>query len=515
MQRVVALVSVCLSATIVLAQTPSVGPFMGMPLHLTVGPGTRGPAATVLPVPVTYVKDSGFVDLAATAAPPVASEPNFTAAALFAANAAGGVLPPGFRIGSLSSGLNYVFANPSTRVVDMAGRWGGLLFSVSRMTNGSPGSLIEMERASPGAAGADLFSLILPGSTLPASMSCFPIAIPQRATDGSQMGFTAPVGNPPEMTDFDPFISMYDDGPTVRSLLPDDPWIFFSLPTTVATNPAFDLWYYRGTTPLPIAKAGGTILRTQWLSTAATPHWSVPEIHMTYLDLALGPTEEIDALAVDDGQNLLLFSLKYDVTATRPNSDRQLMIAAWVGSPSDTPVAPPVPYKYDAGGGSLVNVADLTGQGSNGDIDAICETDPGNGPVPLSHAYVHACTPASTGSLFPTGLSCSVFMRRPTGAGITSYAASVDGCGGVTDIPGLLVLVVGLPSPQGAAFPPGGVLTPYFVQPSPAGWQTQTFNLARSNPQVPSATWGASLDFIWAAFGSSSVVLSTISRIRI
>ena len=518
MQNIAVPIVVLLMHASALAQT-SEGPFMGMPLHLLVGPNTTGPAGTALPVQGQYDKDPGFVDLAAATPPGPATEPRFTTQALFAYNATGGTLPPTFRVSSISSGLNYVFADTTTLQLDMAGSWGALLFSVTRGTAGDPGSLIASRAGSSEGAAADLFSMILPGSTLPTSMTCFPVAVPQLATRSSQMGFQAPTGSPkPEMGDFDPFITMYNDGPTVRALLPDDPWVYFTLPQAVATDPAVTGWYRRGATPLPAAAHGGTILRTQWLFAAIPPHWSPPEVHLTWNELGLTATDEIDALAVDEARNLLVLSLKYDATATMSNSDRQLMIASWTGSPFDTvPAVPATPYKYDAGGGMLRNLSDQTGAGSNGDVDAVCEEDPGNGAVvPLAHAYLHPCHPSSTGTLFPIGMSGSVFLGRPVSGTGTTYGVSVDGLLGVTDTPSLLFMVVGLPSPQGAAFPPGGVVSTYFVVPDPSGWQTIPFSLTHPNQNTPSVTWGVPLDFIWAAFGASmGVVLSPVSRIRV
>jgi len=487
------------------AQAVSEGPYMGFPLHFLVGANTYAAGGTMpLPRVQQFTKDCGFTSLA-LAAPTGPANPRFTTAAMF-----GSGLPAAFAIDAISSGYHYIFANPSTLLVDMAGRWGALLFSVTRSSVGNPGSVVHDEATRVGGEGAaaDLFSMILPGSTLPPGLSCVPIGVSQRATDSSQMGFAVPAtGQKPELGDFDPYITMYDDGPPVRGYLSDDPWVFFSLSNAALANLAVQAMVTPWFVTNPAAMNGATILRMQWDSTAATPHWRTPEIHLSSAQLGLtDPNDDIDALAVDEARNLVLFSLRYD--PARPTTDRQLMIASWIGTPFLAGTA--TPYKYQTPAGPQ-NVVDLTGIVATDDIDATCEEDPGNGAaIPLSRAYIRYCgLPMAPG--IPVGLSGSVHRGTPGGAGVSTYYVSVDGLGGVTDAANFVALVVSLSSLQGSPY--SGPAVTLFVRPplNQLGYETVPYSVPLLQPNT--ATWGVALDFQWGALGNSTTVVSPLLRV--
>lgn len=499
--------SLCvLSLCAALSAQRSEGPYLGFPLHSLVGPNTFASGSS-LPMPrqQQYAKEAGFNPMIATA-PTGPANPRFTTAAMF------GAVPPGFFVDAISSGYNYVFANPTTLQLDMGGRWGALLWSVTRNSTGAPGSLLhdEATRAGGEGAAADLFSMILPGSALPAPLSCFPIGVPQRATDSSQMGFVlGPAGQKPEMADFDPFLSMYDDGPPVRAHLTDDPWIYFSLSNGSLADPAVQAFVAPWFATDPAATSGATILRMQWQSTATPARWTTPEIHLTNTALGLtDPNDDIDALAVDATQRLLLLSLRYD--PARPSLDRQLMIASWVGAPFSGPGTPATAYSYPTPSGPR-RVADVTGIVTTDDIDAVCSDDPGNGAaVPLTRGYITYCgMPMGPG--LPVDLEASVHRGTPVGPGLSSYYVSVDGFMGLTDMPDLVALFLSLPAPSG--LPYGGPAVTLYIGPPrrPLGYDTFVYSLPL-RPQTQ--TWGAMLDFQWGALRGPTIVVSPILRIR-
>lgn len=515
MQPALRCIAVLFVATAVIPAQTAEGPYMGFPLQFLVGPNTYAAGGTT---PVARLqmqaKDAGFTAFtSATTARP--TDPRFLVSAPPGVVSMFGAVPTGFGLGAISTGFHYVFYNGATGMLDMEGRWGALLFSVTRNSTGAPGSLVRGEVTRPGGDGAaaDLFSMVLPNSTLPTPMSCWPIGTPQLATDSGQMGFAVgPSGQKPELRDFDPYMSMYDDGEPVRSMLPNDPWVFFSLTAESLLLPAVQshtLSWFGGN---PAVQSGATILRTQWISAASPPHWTTPEVHLTNLQLGLtDPTDDIDALAVDEARNVLLLSLRK--TVVRPTTEHQLMVATWTGSPFGFLATPATAYMYSSAAGPQ-RVADAAGIVDGDDIDGTCIEDPTNGAaLPLSHGYLVYCgVPFAPG--IPASLSVAVTRGIPATPSVSSYYTSVSGLDsvGFTDAANFVMLVVSFPGPTGNPY--GGPATTLFFRPplNTLGYETYRYDVPVLGQGLP---WGAQLDFQWAALGATSIVVSPIARIGI
>ncbi|MEO6595103.1 MAG: hypothetical protein ABIP94_10165 [Planctomycetota bacterium] len=483
-----------------LAQT-SQGPFIGCPIHFGVGDNTLGPAGTPMDPDRLFLKRAGFAEDLVAAPGFGPARPRFTFNAMF-----GTGRPPGFRLDAISSGYNTVFCSysPSGEPVLTipVGRWGALLFSVSKSTPGGDSAVVVFEAGAADGPGADVFSLVLPGSTLPPSLvPCVMIGEATRATDSTEMGFQSSPAMKPEMSDFDPFFTFYETTGPLPSFLQINPWVYFSLPHSVAVNPALAPWFgTRGGGPLTPPHnqpSGATILRTQWIS--ASGIWSPPEVFLSYAEMGLGAAPDanidIDALAVDES-GLVLLSMKR--TAAYTGTGEQLMVARF----SPLPLLPARPYLYDTttdGTPVLQPVGKIAGAGGGGDIDATCELDPSasNGTAGFVFPYVVLCRDPP---LWPTTMSASAaILTSVATTGITVSASGMANTSGLS----IWALFWGEPGFSGTPFTQiidgtFGLVT----------GSTKTFTLTAAT----SVLAGYRLDFQWFTIDGSTWSMSSVVR---
>lgn len=472
------------------------GPLMGFPAHIMLAQGSFAAGGTTpLPVRDAYAKKAGFQPVLAVTTV-AAGAPDFTAAAMF--GPPGGGLPA-FRVNALSIGQDYVFADANLRLPDViSGRWGALLYSVSRNSPGVAGTAVAVEAARADGPGADLFSWIYPGSD-PSLLLCFTsaIGVVQRATDSTQMDLWNGT-NRSEIDAVDPFMQMYELGIATIAGLPSEPWLYFSVPYVAihppgggaSTVPA--IWF-GGSTP-----SSATVLKRRWLLTP-TPHWGPVQVHLTYLQLGLTEFDDIDALAVDEDAGLMLFSLTPTPMQPVVSPGQQLMIACWTCGP-DGPVRAETYKKLDG-----TEVAGETGQGSTGEIDATCSVDPAlfaqSMPSPAG------CPPG-----FGITLTQSLFRTCPSSSSVGSIATTV-GSLPATGTSAIVVLLVGLPGP-------GGSLTqnPFteslFLLPADGQGGGRAIRYLFEKPFL-TQTYGVPLDFLWAALVQGSIEFSPGMRIRV
>ena len=118
-----------------------------------------------------------------------------------------------------------------------------------------------------------------------------------------------------------------------------------------------------------------TILSSQWKHPTGT--WTTPQPFLTYDQLGLDQLDDIDALAVDFDDELLLFSVVDDGTLAL---SKQLQIAAWTsgGSFSGTGLSATTgDYVTGDGMGGTESVATRAGLAAGDEVDGTCTIDPG------------------------------------------------------------------------------------------------------------------------------------------
>jgi hypothetical protein len=506
----------CLSCTLI-AQG-SQGPLVGVPVHHIVGANTLGPAGVPLSTNELFLKRAGFVNLV-PAVPFGPTRPRFTMDDMF-----GTGRPPGFRLDALSSGLCTVFCSWDAAgdpvLTIPAGAWGGLMFSVTRNSPGTGTGAVAAEALGPEGAGGDVFSLVLPGSTLPSGLACVPIGVAQRANDSSEMGLQFSAASKPEMGDFDPFFSFYEVQGPLPAFLPPSPWVYFSLPTAVA--PTVPTWFNtRNGAPVPPpgnAPSGATILRTQWLATASPPAWTTPEVYLTYQELGLLASDDIDALSVQEtgfplpngnpGAGVLV-SLRNPPPPTPADINKQLMVAGFRWSGATLITVPARTYFYDDGTDMKEPVAKIAGAGGGGDIDASCEIDPSNpnGVGRVFFPYVLACRDDLG---YPTTMHAAAFATRPASPGLMTVAVPVSE---LPSTPHFLLLGLGL-LPAGTPLPTlNYVITSVEVPTS----TTHTFSWSVSTtPGGYTAVLGLELEFQAIAIDLAfNISLARVVRLRV
>jgi hypothetical protein len=377
-----ALAALALTPSLLGQIPPSEGPLVGSPLTVLVDPGTEdssGPMAT----DAFHRKRAGFGTWHAEASPPGPFDPVFSTTEMFG----DGVAAPAFRINAYSIGLDEVLATTPVggkSFVDVpVNAWGAVSFSVSKGTTGVPGSRLAGETLKPDGVGADIFTWMLPGSTLPPAVAaCFSPADAQRGSDSEEIDLY-PGTSQGEIVAFDIYTPMYEVGPPIRAMLPDAPKVFFSVHhddvfPTVGTSPVPSSWFGAS------SPSSASILVTQWDPVLLS--WSTPSVFIEYTLLDLDVDDDVDALAVDLARCKALFSI-----AHRGGSSvaKQLQIAAWTcppsggyssargGSYSGGGVSTGE-YRADNGDGTSTSAAERAGVASGGEIDGVCTIDPGD-----------------------------------------------------------------------------------------------------------------------------------------
>jgi hypothetical protein len=410
----------------VLAQTE--GPLVGLPATILVGPGTESSAGPMSSFDF-HRKTAGFVGYNASATVDASADPLFTTSAMFN----NGLGPPDFHVDAISCGLEVLEVMPPeggvSEVAIAPGDWSVLVYSVTRATAGEPGSLLESETLAPGGAGADLFSLTLPGSDIPPDVvSCYPIDVPQRTLGATEMDLAGPAGvTSSELASLDYQMTLYQAGPPIRASLPDDPIVFFSVDTESVFPPG------GGPSKVPAAwfdcglPSPASILKTQW--DPVMGKWKPPKVHLAYDQLGLDQHDDIDALAVDRDSCLLLFSIRATATSTLAE---QLQVATWdclAGNPACTGRVPTgilVEPATDADGptpvASRTGAKESSAGTPSGDIDGVCVIDPGTqGAMALAVG-----TPTGKGPAV-RAMSAAIFRDDDDVAGGPTLTMTVSG----------------------------------------------------------------------------------------
>lgn len=350
------------------AQGQSSGLFVGVPAAISVDNST-------LPAGQMLLKQHGFQ----TAAPPPAALPGVPSLDLLAVLQTHGA-PAGIDIDDFSLGLDWVLADDSTgRIQVPVGQWGAITFSVTRTTQGAPGSRIALAAAGAGGAGGDVFSYVLPGSALPAPL----VDQVERVHSRSELGLTGTA----DVDALDHLLPIFALDPRMRTLMPQFPTVFFTLSSTSATQvPAT---WFGGTPP-----SGATVLWMQWTAAAG---WSPPRLWKSFREFGLLQNDDIDGLAIDEPNQRVLFSTRNPAI----NPIRFLFYG--------TDMALPVDYKKPDG----TPVSTGVGLLNNDDIDAICSMDPavrahGSQPNPM---FFFAGTPVQPIGIGSANMSGSAFRN--------------------------------------------------------------------------------------------------------
>lgn len=470
-------------------QTHSAGPLVGTPATILVGPDT-GPSSGPLAEDELHRKQAGFEGFLPEAPGPGPADPSFQLIDIL--NGETGITVNALSIGQdvvlatiPSNGLSYVAVPPQA--------WGAILFSVTNQTDGEPGSLIEAETALDDNAGADLFTLMLPGSALPFSVqACYPTDRPQRALDALEMDLWDG-RNKPEISAVDVYVPMYETGTPLRPLLPDQPVAFFSVSAaTVANVPTT---WFGSSTP-----SAATILRARW--EPGPQKWAQPQPHLTFAELGLDVGDDIDALAVDQDRQRLIFSIVRTATSTL---GEQLQVASW---------APPLPFAEGTNIEVGVYVVDENEEpvavrirmADDGDVDGTCTIDPGETFTLLDLAVaepIGAITPVKP-------LGTSLFRdENQTGATITITVAGVPTTPPAP--PSRLELWFGFENGGGGlTFFPAPIYLEFLNGSDPFDHRQLSF----TNPQLASLA-GVELVFVWlvrptAGWPSSPLIRFTI-----
>lgn len=388
-RAILRLAPLALVATPLAAQC-SAGPFIGTPVSMSFADGNGGVYARH----EAYHKALGFAPGAPAIWPNPTGQPVFSFA-----NALGmcsGWLPPLPDIDSMSLGEDWILANANGRVNVPPDRWGALVFSVTRTSTGVTGSAIRRES---NGRGADLFSYVLPGSAMPAEL----VGVTERAHDSREIDVGAV---DQELDALDAFPPLFLSEPFVQGSMNTPTRWYFTV--SAATQSQVHPFVWNGTTP-----SGATIFVCTRQSNGS---WGCPQIWKTHAELGLSAREDIDALAIDEANQQLLFS-------TRSKLPDPLMFF-------DYGVDGPVPVVYSTAQGTPVS--DALGLGEDDDIDAICAIDPSvrgaTGPGLNGMAFFMGTPrPKAFGFLPAADLESSAFRVTTPGPADSAYRSFVKG----------------------------------------------------------------------------------------
>ncbi|MCR9246435.1 MAG: hypothetical protein NXI31_15485 [bacterium] len=265
-------------------------------------------------------------------------------------------IPAGLDVDALSIGLDWVVSNGAGTATVPPGQWAAITYTVSPLTAGVPSTVVATEVANPDGAQGDVFSYILPGSSLPITI----VGIPQRARDSTEISvFTPPAGRG-NLDAHDLFIGLiYRDNPQYAATLPP-PTCYFSVTDGTATAiPA--AWGAAG------LRSGATIYSTTWDPTAngGVGGWDPVVVAYTPATFGLTAQDDIDALALDLVRGEVLFSVDPFVTPGLPT-----LMWSVLGSGAWSE------YRLPGAGGS-VSIALGVGPAPD-DLDGVCALDPGD-----------------------------------------------------------------------------------------------------------------------------------------
>ncbi len=375
------------------AQGLSGGPLAGAAVAVGVDGGIAGQ-----PDARTLVHRSGFGGTPALF-PAVAHAPDLqTILAQYGA--------PGLDIDDTSSGRDDIMVDSSGTTVAPPNGWGVFSFSFRNGAVGQAGSRLAAEPAAE--RGAAVFSWVLPGSLLPPAV----VDRVERSHSRTELGLSSAGNRDVDQLDVPLVLGRDQQGllaiePGFGPLLPQPAAIYFTVANgSLALVPA--AWWGGATGSVP---SGATIFRT--LQSSSSSPWTVPHVWKTFAELGLQPAEDIDALAIDAANELVIFSTV--------GGARDQLLFVDLG----TDGAQPVPVKKP----NLQPVSDAVGSAGNDDIDAVCTLDPAvRSGVMIPDDFGFSCgspRPAFQPNTYPVGGSASAFRRFANGQ--TSYDTWVLG----------------------------------------------------------------------------------------
>lgn len=457
--------SILVSAAGLAAQCPeSAGHLAGIPTALSVAHD----AAVPFGGGDLLLKGSGFFSV------PPGGYPNnggpvFDFAAL--AKACGAQRTPD--LDAMSLGLDWILADDSNgRVKVPPNRWAVLTLSVTRKSQGKVGSRIRTEATRPDGAAADVFSYVLPGSQLPKEL----VGITERAQDSREIDLGG--GTQREVDALDHMIPWFTLDSVFRSRLSPTPSWFFSVSAASLADVPTSWW---GSTP----PSGATIFVSTWQTRSRS--WTCPRVWRNFKEIGLGEKEDIDALAIDLGNQRMLFS----TVSAKPNP----IMFQYFGAD----FAPALPYTDPEG----KPISDVIGLNEFDDADAICAMDPSirstsNGGFNPTHYAI--ATPTPRALPFVPAVTGSTF--REFSGGQVKLVTHVVGWPSTGPGPGAGVLFL---TPPGVLVP----LVQWAVLPrNPASpWCGDPLRVELPIPPVLNLT-GAQLDLRWFVADSALTALS-------
>ncbi len=384
MNRSVPFLVVPILAGACLAQGLSGGPLVGAAVAIGVQGGINGGADAA-----TLVHANGF------AQPPLAFPLNASAPDLQQILALHGA--PNLDIDDTSTGRDDIMVDPNGVIMPPPNGWGVFSFSFRDGAVGQPGSRLALEPAAD--RGAAVFSWILPGSVLPAPL----LGVVERSHSRFELGL--PAAGPADVDQLDvPLVLGRDQQgllgtePGFGALLPLRPAIYFTVANSSLLQVPSAWWATPG---VPILRSGATIFRT--LQSPTSGQWSQPRVWKHFFDLGLSQNEDIDALALDDNTELIVFSLV-------GNARDQLLFVD-----PNTDIATPQPVTKP----DTTPVSQAVGSGGGDDIDAVCTLDPAvRGGLYFPDDFGTSCgtpRPPFQPALYPVAANASAFRRFQNG----------------------------------------------------------------------------------------------------
>ena len=280
-----------LSSSVVLAQSGqnSEGPFLALAQGLSVDAQTSlpgGDAATLVfhgtdftpNKPTPWLPNPSFPTLPDLGALPFMSV-------------------PGVDVDALSLGNDSVGATADGVMSVGPGSVQGLMFSVTRLTEGVNGGVIRGEFQAPGGAAADMFTYLQPGSLGPPEWT----DLPMRSHDSTEISLDAP-GQPGNIDAQDVYLGLFfKEAPHMSAFVPNIPSISVFFSVTNGSLGAVPSPWWGGTQP-----SGASIFRTDWVASSSV--WTTPTVAYLPLHMGLLVTEDVDALALDIARGKALFS---------------------------------------------------------------------------------------------------------------------------------------------------------------------------------------------------------------
>ena len=250
---------------------------------------------------------------------------------------------PGLEIDASSLGMDWILADQNGVATVPPAQWGAVEFSIRKGSKGT--GVIKRETNADSAAGADVFTYVLPGSALPPDL----VGETVRGQDASEINIGGVRPGSAEIIAMDRVIPLLRLESDFVDSMTKPIRFFFSL-TGYGAKRVPAKWFGR-TRP-----SGASILYVTWIGES----WSFPRLFRSYRDLGLGEREELDALSVDLERRLVLFSTK---TAWRDELLLHGAVTTLVGSTT---------YIDKKGEPVSKSIGILP----DDDVDAVCATDP-------------------------------------------------------------------------------------------------------------------------------------------